>query len=149
MVVDLSGVEVHEQREYIKQEGHYTLKCVEVKDGGFTANGNPVIKLVFKTKQDEYFIEDVVITPKTKWKIKQLASAFGFEYDNVNMLHFKDMFCVGWIVPRVVQNKYGENVQVFRCAEYKKSKIENTIPPENTPVASEDIPEIPDSEIPF
>lgn len=165
MVVNLKGVENEKAKTYIRKEGHYSLKCVEVRFLRNSENNNPIFRFTFKNKVEEYFTDDITITENTKWKIKQLSSAFGFEYDNVNIMHFKDMYLVAWITPKKVRNKVGETVEIFECKQYSKSaKLVNAIPPEHTQYVDEStytdsnasIPEIdfnsiitPDDEIPF
>lgn len=160
MVVNLSGVQNQEPREYIRQEGHYTLKCIDIKQSKISQAGNPVFKITFVSKDNLYFIDEITITDAAKWKIKQLADAFGFTYDNVNILNFKDMYLVAWLVGRKVKNKHEQLVDIVECKQYTKSaKLENKIPPEGTnlqrqepPVVYENnIPEIniEDEEIPF
>jgi len=133
MVINLSGVENTGAKKWIKEEGHFTLKCVDVREKGVTANGNPVYIIEFKNKNDEHIRDEIVITPNTLWKIKQLSDAFGFTYDNVNILHFKDMYLVGWVKSRKHQNKVGDIVDVFEIKDYQKSaKLQNKIPEENS-----------------
>lgn len=158
MVVNLRGVESQEPRTYIRKEGHFTLKCVDVKKIRMSENNNPVYRFTFKNKQDEFFLDDITITENTKWKIKQLADAFGFTYDNVNIMHFVDMYCVGWIVAKKVKNKADQIVDVFECKMYSKSqKLTNNIPAEHAQIQqmlNKDIYQpqdydIPEDEIPF
>lgn len=135
MIVNLGGVENKEPRVYIRKEGHYTLKCEEVRFLKNSTNGNPIFRFLFKNKHGEYLIEDITITENTKWKIKQLADAFGFTYDRVNIFHFVGMYCVGWIVSRKVKNSADQIVDVFECKQYAKSakpEFANTIPPEGS-----------------
>ena len=157
MIVDLTGVE---SKKYIKQEASYTLKCIAVREAGFTSNQNPIIKFHFQNKNEELYIEDVVLTPDTRFRIKQMADAFGFEYNKVNIYHFIGMYLVGYLAKETVTNKNGDKVEVLRCKQFSKSaKLVNTIPPEgSTPTAyeskqsaqSQNIPEIDiDEEIPF
>lgn len=135
MIVNLSGIENQEPRTYIRKEGHYTLKCVDVKQTRISENGNPIFRFTFKNKDDEYFLDDITITENTKWKIKQLAEAFGFTYDNVNIMHFVGMYCVGWIISKKVKNKAEQIVDIFECKQYSKSaKLVNEIPPEHSRV---------------
>ena len=147
MIIDLSGVDAT-PRKYIKEEGNYTLKCIQVKEAGRTSNNNPILKFYFQNKNEEIYIEDIVLTPDTRFKIKQIADAFGFTYDKVNIYHFAGMYLVGWLVKEKVKNKAGEWVEVIRCKQFSKSaKLENQIPPENsTPVVYENqksnVPEI-------
>lgn len=158
MVVNLQGIENTGAKKWIKDEGHFTLKCTNVKDKGFTANGNPVYEIEFKNKNDEHIKDEIVITQNTKWKIKLIADAFGFTYDNVNILNFKDMYLVGWVKSRKHQNKVGEIIDMFEIKDYSKSaKLTNDIPEENSiPVEfqqpeQEQMPqiEITDDGIPF
>ena len=156
MIIDLSGVDAT-PRKYIKTEGHYTLKCVQVKEAGKTSNGNPILKFFFQNKEDELYIEDVVLTPDTRFRIKQMADAFGFTYDKVNIYHFVGMYLVAYLVKDKVKNRNDEMVEVIKCRAFTKSaKLENNIPAENTtPVVVEqnqsNIPEIDvnDEIIPF
>ena len=139
MVVDLGKVENKEAKVYIKKEGFYTLKCEEVKFVKNSTNGNPIYKFVFKNKNGEYFNDEITITPNTFWKIKQLADAFGFTYDKVNIFHFVGMYLVGHIVGKKVRNNVNEIIEVFECKQYGKSaKLTNEIPPEGSvPVSYE------------
>lgn len=148
MIIDLSGVDAT-PRTYIKEEGHYTLKCVDVKMAGKTPNGNQIVKFYFKNKNDELFVEDLIVTPDTRYKVKQMADAFGFTYDRVNIMHFIGMYLVGYLAKERVKNKHGETVEVLKCKQFSKSaKLENTIPPENTPaVIKEEARGIPEIEI--
>ena len=155
MIIDLSGVDAT-PRKYIKEEGHYTLKCVQVKESGKTSNGNPILKFYFQNKNEELYIEDVVLTPDTRFRIKQIADAFGFTYDKVNIYNFVGLYLVAYLVKEKVKNKNDELVEVVKCKQFSKSaKIINEIPAEgNTPVSyvqkqnSQNIPEIDiDSEI--
>lgn len=133
MVINLSGVTNSNPREYIKQEGHYTLKCIEIKFLRNSENNNPIYRFTFKNNKEEFFNDDITITPNTYWKIKQLSDAFGFNYDNVNIMHFKDMYLVAWLVSKRVKNKIGEIVEILECKQYTKSaKLKNQIPAEGS-----------------
>lgn len=157
MIVNLKGIENQEPRTYIRQEGHYTLKCIDVRQLRISENGNPIYRFTFKNKNDDYFLDDITITENTKWKIKQLAEAFGFTYDHVNILHFVGMYCVGWIIRKKVKNKAEQIVDVFECKQYIKSaKLTNNIPAEGTRVQPQIVHEnmeqqieINEDEIPF
>lgn len=148
MIIDLSGVDTT-QKKYIKDDGFFTLKCIDVKTAGKTPNGNQIVKFYFKNKNDELFIDDWVSTPDSKLKIKEMADAFGFTYDRVNIMHFIGMYLVGHLVKKHVKNKHGETVEVLKCKQFSKSaKLENTIPPENTPaVIKEEAKGISETEI--
>lgn len=133
MIVDLRGIENQALRNYIKEEGHYTLKCVEVKHLRTSENGNPVYRFSFVNKHDEYFNDDITITDNTKWKIKQLSTAFGFTYDKVNIEHFVGMYLVAWLVSKKVRNKFGDVVEILEAKQYTKStKLTNDIPAEGS-----------------
>ena len=132
MIIDLSGVDAT-PRKYIKEEGHYTLKCVQVKEAGKTSNGNTILKFYFQNKNEELYIEDVVLTPDTRFRIKQMADAFGFTYDKVNIYNFVGLYLVGYLAKEKVKNKNDELVEVVKCKQFTKSaKLENQIPPENS-----------------
>lgn len=158
MIIDLSGVD-NTPKMYIKEEGYYTLKCIDVKQHGRTKNDNPIYKFYFQNKDGELYIEDVIITDNTKWKIKQMADAFGFTYDRVNIFNFIGLYLVGNLVQHKVTNKVGQIVDTLACKSFAKSaKLINEIPAEGkVPVTYEtmpqgnDIPDISydDSEIPF
>ena len=132
MQINLNGVD-STPREYITQEGHYTLKCVSVREAGVTTNNNPILKITFKDKQEQMYIEDVVVTPNTLFRIKQIAEAFGFTYENVDTNHFVGMYLVGWLVSEKVKNKHDQYVDVIKCKSFSKSaKLENKIPAEGS-----------------
>lgn len=133
MVVNLGGVN-SEKREYIQEEGYMTLKVVEVKFIKNSTNGNPIFKFTYKNKHDKYISEDITITANTRWKIKQIADALGFDYDNVNILHFHDMYFVGGIKARKVRNQVNEIIDLYEIKDYRASaKLKNEIPKEGEP----------------
>jgi hypothetical protein len=132
MQINLNGVD-STPRKYIIQEGHYTLKCVSVREDEVTTKNNPILKITFKDKQEQLYIEDVVVTPNTLFRIKQIAEAFGFTYENVDTNHFVGMYLVGWLVSEKVKNKHDQYVDVIKCKSFSKSaKLVNQIPAEGT-----------------
>lgn len=133
MIVNLKGIENTGAKKWIKNEGHMTLKCVNIKEKPKTINNNRVFEFEFKNKNDEYIKDEVVITDNTLWKIKQMADAFGFDYDNVNIFNFKDLYLVGWVKSRKYKNRADQVIDVFEIKDYAKSaKLVNEIPPENS-----------------
>lgn len=132
MVIDLGNVNT-EKKEYIQEEGYMTLKVVEVRHLKNSSNNNPIFRFTYKNKHDKYLSEDITITANTKWKIKQIADALGFDYEKVNILHFHEMYFVGGIKSRKVRNSVDEIVDIFEIRDYRKSKIKNNIPKEGEP----------------
>ena len=159
MVINLAGVDTT-PKEYIQKEGGYTLKCVDIDMSKKTYNGNTILKIIFENKEKLRFIEDIVITQNTLFKIKQVSDAFGFTYDNVNVNHFIGMYLVAFLGKTKVKNSAGDFVEVLKAKKFQKSaKLQNTIPAEgavpvvmsaitNTSNAIDEI-DIDESEIPF
>ena len=133
MVVNLGNIN-SEKKEYIQEEGYMTLKCVEVKFLKNSSNNNPIYRFTYKNKHNKYIVEDITIMPNTMWKIKQIADAMGFTYENVNILHFHDMYFVGGIKSRKHKNQVNEIVDIFEIRDYRPSiKLKNNIPKEGEP----------------
>ena len=159
MVINLTGVD-STPREYIEQEGNYTLKCMAIDTSKKTSNGNVILKIMFENKDNLRFIEDIVITPNTLFRVKQVSEAFGFTYDNVNVNHFIGMYLVAFLGKTKVKNSAGDFVEVLKAKKFQKSaKLQNTIPAEGAvPIVTNTItngkniiPEIDidENEIPF
>jgi len=130
MVINLAGVDTT-PKEYIQKEGGYTLKCVDIDMSKKTYNGNTILKIIFENKEKLRFIEDIVITQNTLFKIKQVSDAFGFTYANVNVNHFIGMYLVAFLGKTKVKNSAGDFVEVLKAKKFQKSaKLQNTIPAE-------------------
>jgi hypothetical protein len=128
VIINLAGVDMT-PRKYIEEEGHYTLKCIEIDSSRKTYNGNTILKVIFVNKEELRFIEDIVITPNTLFRVKNLSDAFGFDYDNVNVNHFVGMFLVAYLAKTKVKNSAGDFVEVLKAKSFRKSsKIQNEIP---------------------
>ena len=77
MVIDLTGVEETEGEKlpYLSRTGRILLKVTKVKDGGITKNGNKILKVYFKTKEAELYIEEIILTQEALWKLKVITKA--------------------------------------------------------------------------
>lgn len=77
MIIDLTNIEETEQEKlpYLARTGRILLKVTKVKDGGITKNGNKVLKVFFKTKEGELYIEEIVMTVDSLWRLKILTKA--------------------------------------------------------------------------
>lgn len=77
MIIDLTNIEETEQEKlpYLTRTGRILLKVAKVKDGGITKNGNKVLKVFFKTKEGELYIEEIVMTVDSLWRLKILTKA--------------------------------------------------------------------------
>lgn len=77
MIIDLTNIEETEQEKlpYLTRTGRILLKVTKVKDGGITKNGNKVLKVFFKTKEGELYIEEIVMTIDSLWRLKILTKA--------------------------------------------------------------------------
>lgn len=77
MIIDLTNIEETEQEKlpYLARTGRILLKVTKVKDGGITKNGNKVLKVFFKTKEGELYIEEIVMTIDSLWRLKILTKA--------------------------------------------------------------------------
>lgn len=77
MIIDLTNVEETEQEKlpYLARTGKILLKVTKVKDGGITKNGNKVLKVFFKTKEGELYIEEIILTQEALWRLKVLTKA--------------------------------------------------------------------------
>lgn len=77
MIIDLTNIEETEQEKlpYLTRTGKILLKVTKVKDGGITKNGNKVLKVFFKTKEGELYIEEIVMTVDSLWRLKILTKA--------------------------------------------------------------------------
>jgi hypothetical protein len=143
-------------RNYIKKEGRYTLKCVAINETSKTSKGNTILKIMFQNREGEYFIEDIVITENTLFRVKMIADAFGYQQEIVNTQDFVGMYLVGFITIEKVKNKHDQIVDIAKCKSYSKSaKIVNTIPSAYDPEVQYDneaigeTEDIEDIEIPF
>lgn len=138
MIISLTGVD-STPKQYIQEEGYYTLKCIEIDMSRKTYNGNTILKVIFVNKEELRFIEDIVLTPNTLFKVKQLSNAFGFEYDNVNINHFIGMYLVAQLAKTKVKNSAGDYVEVIKAKSFRKSsKIQNEIPAQGSvPIVTE------------
>lgn len=69
---------------------------------------------------------------------KTTADAFGFDYENINIFHFKDMYLVATLSTKKVRNRVDDVVEILEAKNYRKcSKLVNKIPPENSRVEPE------------
>ena len=77
MIIDLTNIEETEQEKlpYLARIGKILLKVTKVKDGGITKNGNKVLKVFFKTKEGELYIEEIILTQEALWRLKVLTKA--------------------------------------------------------------------------
>ncbi len=157
MKINLANVD-STPKVYIQTEGHYTLKCIGIDESKKTNNGNTIMKIIFQDKNEQRFIEDIVITPNTLFRVKQISEAFGFEYDDIDTSHFLGMYLVAWLVKTRVKNSAQEYVEVLKAKSFVKSKLPNTIPPQGTaPTTTNVVPnnselveiDINEDEIPF
>ena len=72
MRLDLTNVP---DTQYIDEECVVTLKVVKVDESETTPNGNTICKVHFQDKDGRLFIDDIVISEKSLWKIKGLTKA--------------------------------------------------------------------------
>lgn len=121
MRIDLTSVQVEDvEREYIKQEGVFTLKVVKLTSGK-TTNGNDQLKVHFQDKFGKYAIADFVLTDNALWALKVLTKALKLPnvIDTEMML---DRYVIAHIKAKRTQN--GE---IFEIKKYEPSKLTNTM----------------------
>lgn len=77
MIIDLTNIDEQEPEKlpYLARTGKILLKVTKVKDGGITKNGNKVLKVFFKSKEGELYIEEIVMTIDSLWRLKILTKA--------------------------------------------------------------------------
>ena len=65
-VYDLTDVV---EAQFINEAGEYTVKVISVTEGK-TEYGNPIEKVVFKTREDLQISDEFVVTDRALWKMK-------------------------------------------------------------------------------
>jgi hypothetical protein len=124
MILNLTDTEA-EDRSYIDNEGIHLVKVIEVKEGTFTKNDNPVLKIIFADKDGARIHEDVVITDKALWRIKTITKALKMPnvIDTALMIgRFVKVtvVAVGYISNGIPKTKYVIN-------KFEESKLTNTL----------------------
>lgn len=77
MIIDLTNVEESEGEKlpYLQRAGKILLKVTKVREGGITKNGNKILKVFFKSREGELYIEEIVMTIDSMWRLKTLTKA--------------------------------------------------------------------------
>ena len=70
-VYDLTDVV---EAQFINEAGEYTVKVISVTEGK-TEYGNPIEKVVFKTREDLQISDEFVVTDRALWKMKIFTKA--------------------------------------------------------------------------
>jgi len=157
MIIDLTNVDT---TSFLDKEGTFTLKVVKVDESKFTQNNNQVLEVTLKTKDDEFYTEQFVITEKALWKLKLFTKALKMPnvVDTKMMLH---RYVIGEFKYEDYTKKDGTQMKVLKCVKWHPSKHTNTLteepqipqqPVQTTPQQQVQQPEplnIDDDEIPF
>jgi hypothetical protein len=123
MRIDLTDIPVEDnEREYIKQEGAFTLKVVKLTEGK-TTNNNPQIKVHFQDKLGRYAIADFVLTDNALWALKVLTKALKLP----NVID-TDMMLDRYVVAHIKAKKT-QNGEIFEIKKYEASHLTNTYTP--------------------
>jgi len=148
MIIDLTNIEETEQEKlpYLARTGRILLKVTKVKDGGITKNGNKVLKVFFKTKEGELYIEEIILTQEALWRLKVLTKALKMP----NIVD-TDMMANRYVYGNFTQENYNKSDGTIGAKivakSWEPSELTNTLKdePKQIPIINmED-----DSNIPF
>jgi len=149
MRIDLNNVE---EKMFLNIEGKHLLKVVSVDESQVTSNGNAVLKVQLKTREEHIFTEEFVVTDKALWKVKLFTKAL--KMPNVVDTHLMiDRFVHGMFVYENYTKKDGSQSKKLTCKEWLPSSQTNTLTNEPKvqvmpPITTPNI-DISDDEIPF
>lgn len=122
MRIDLTDIPVEDnEREYIKQEGVFTLKVVKLTEGK-TTNNNPQIKVHFQDKLGRYAIADFVLTDNALWALKVLTKALKLP----NVID-TDMMLDRYVIAHIKAKKTTNGGEIFEIKKYEASSLTNTM----------------------
>ena len=128
MIIDLTNIEETEQEKlpYLARTGRILLKVTKVKDGGITKNGNKVLKVFFKTKEGELYIEEIILTQEALWRLKVLTKALKMP----NIVD-TDMMANRYVYGNFSQENYNKNDgtigQKVVVKSWEQSDLTNTL----------------------
>lgn len=121
MKIDLNNIETEEEeREYINEEGIYTLKVKKVTFGT-TKNNNKTVKVHFVNKRKKYATDEFVITDSALWKLKLFTKALKLpNVIDTNM--FIDRYVKATVKAKATQN----SGTIYEIKKYEASNLTNT-----------------------
>lgn len=136
MIIDLTNIEETEQEKlpYLTRTGRILLKVAKVKDGGITKNGNKILKVFFKSKEGELYIEEIILTQEALWRLKVLTKALKMP----NIVD-TDMMVNRYVYGQFLSENYNRNdgtvgIKVV-AKSWESSELTNTMQSEPEKVA--------------
>ena len=123
MIIDLTDINT---TSFLDKEGTFTLKVVKIDESKTTQNGNQVLEVTLKSKDDENYTEQFVLTEKALWKLKLFTKALKMPnvIDTKMMLH---RYVIGEFKYEDYTKKDGTTVKMLRCVKWLPSKHTNTL----------------------
>ena len=122
MRLDLTNVP---DTQYIDEECVVTLKVVKVDESETTPNGNTICKVHFQDKDGRLFIDDIVISEKSLWKIKGLTKAA--KLNNIcDTLDLIGRYVIAHLYLKDEPTKTGGTFKKTTCKKYEPSPLTNT-----------------------
>lgn len=120
MQIDLTNIETEDtRREYIREEGEFTVKVVKVTEGK-TSNQNPQIKVHFQDRNGRFAIDEFVLTESALWKLKLLTKALKLP-NVINTEMFYERY-----VKITLKAKQTTNGHIYEIKKYEPSNLTNT-----------------------
>lgn len=120
MRIDSTSIETEDtQREYIREEGEFTVKVVKVTEGQ-TSNKNPQIKVHFQDRNGRFAIDEFVLTESALWKLKLLTKALKLP-NVINTEMFYERY-----VKITLKAKQTANGHIYEIKRYDPSNLTNT-----------------------
>lgn len=135
MEFNVRGVDLEtEKRIYIKRAGKVTLKVVKVTEG-LSPNNNKVLKVHFQDRNNEWAIDEFVITQNAMWKLKKIVMALKLgEVGNT------DMFIGRYVVADFIERPTQNNGKIYEIKDYFQSNLTEEYKPQPE-IVIEDAPQ--------
>lgn len=128
MIIDLTGIEETEGEKlpYLNRTGKILLKVTKVKDGGITKNGNKILKVFFKSREGELYIEEIILTQEALWKLKVITKALKMP----NVID-TELMVNRYVFGNFIQENYNKNDgtvgQKIVAKSWESSDLTNTL----------------------
>lgn len=128
MIIDLTNVEESEGEKlpYLQRAGKILLKVTKVREGGITKNGNKILKVFFKSREGELYIEEIVMTIDSMWRLKTLTKALKMP-NVVDTDQMIDRFVFGNFTQENYTRNDGTVGQKVVSKSWEPSELTNTL----------------------